>query len=277
MRLLTWNIKRDNKNLKKNTRKFKAENILSGIKNFDADIICLQEVPQNLLRPIKLTMAEKGYKMFQCSEYRRPNKKLFTRMLILTRVEVQNDGIISHRDDMFSSFHIRLQNEQQSIESMYVDVLVGSKKVRVFNTHLPLSVPPRVRMKYLDSILSHFDGDSENVVCGDFNPVSKFPFNVFWGWAHSYRLKDYLTYEPLMVRKKVKEAGLKSLFRFKCTHPITRQQLDYILAPKTLEIKEKKVISKRYKSDHKPLLVELATVESSTSLSTGALTNNISN
>lgn len=264
MRVLTWNIKRDNKNLTKNNTRFKSENIIGGIKDFDADVICLQEVPQNLLRSIKLSMGDIGYKMFQCAEYRRPNKKLFTKMVILARVDVLSDGIISHRDDMFNSLHIRLQNEQQSIESMYIDVMAGEKRVRIFNTHLPLSVPPRVRMQYLDSILSYFSKDAENVVCGDFNPVSKFPFNVFWGWAHSYRLKDYLTYEPLMIRKKVREAGLTSLFKFKCTHPITRQQLDYILAPKTLEIKEKKVLRKRYRSDHKPLFVELGKKEART-------------
>lgn len=258
MKLLTWNIKRDNKNLKKNTKRFNSDKIIEGIKDFDADVICLQEVPQNLLRSIKKAMEVEGYKMFQCAEYRRPSKNLFTKMVILSRTKIEGDGIVSHRDDMFASLHIRLQNEQQSMESMYVDVMAGEKKVRIFNTHLPLSVPPRVRMQYLDSILDAFDKDCENVICGDFNPVAKFPFSMFWGWAHSYRLRDYLAYEPLMVRKKVKQADLTSLFRFKCTHPVTRQQLDYILAPKTLDIKEKKVIRKRYKSDHKPLLVELA-------------------
>jgi len=249
MQLLTWNINRYNKRINE---------IPSAIQSFDADVVCLQEVPQSLIPELeKLT----DYALFICDEYARPNRDTFSKMAILSRLPVVQNGIVDHREESnsFISLHHKFQGgAQQALESQYIDIELSGKVHRIFNTHLPLSVPPRIRMQYLDNVLTTFDNDCENLICGDFNPVGKFPFHFFWGWAHSYRLRDYLSYEPLMLRKRMKENDLKNLFRFKCTHPITRQQLDYILAPKHVEIKQKKVIKKRFKSDHRALMVELA-------------------
>lgn len=242
MQIVTWNIYKDNKKLHK---------VVEGINTFGADVICLQEVPDEFAQRLKDL---EGYNVFITDEFH-------SKMVILSRLEVVGMGDVSHEETFttFEKVHKRYEKKYtQRLKSHFVDVIKEEVRYRVFNTHLPLRVPPKVRMHYLDTILGNFHEEAENILCGDFNPVGKFPFNMLWGWAHSYNLVDYLHHEPMMLRKKFKQLGMKNVFRFRCTHPVTRQQLDYILTPKTLKVKKKKVYSKRFASDHRPLMVEVA-------------------
>jgi endonuclease/exonuclease/phosphatase family metal-dependent hydrolase len=103
------------------------------------------------------------------------------------------------------------------------------------------------------------DASVPTIVCGDFNILEK-PHITLLNWILGGRATDALFYtrERTTIEERFVEHDLHNALRGAVTHPLSRSQLDHILASNTFSIKDASVLPDRVGSDHHPIRVEVA-------------------
>ena len=220
----------------------------------DADVMCLQEVPTDVVRAMK---KHKGLYIAEAKAQHRGRNRMQTRNVILSKYPIKEKGSLLLPGDEKPSIKSRLTKKGGPLEFQYVDIKLGSKKVRIFNSHLECNTSPRMRVKQFEHVLEASHRSGVNMYCGDFNIYGEWYVNLLVGYISNYKLDDISKSERKLFGQLFREHQLNNVFRGTVTYPRFRLQLDHILVPSGVPVVSKVVHKKRYGSDHRPIAVEV--------------------
>jgi endonuclease/exonuclease/phosphatase family metal-dependent hydrolase len=245
LKILSWNVYCRNRRFDK---------ALRFIDSHGADVICLQEVPVEILHIIK---KESPYFISEAMSHDHGKKPLKTRNVIISRYPIQETRSFLFKDEAKHSIKSRVTKLTGPLEFHYVDILLEDKKVRVFNSHLECNTSPRVRAEQFKQVVKESKDDRINIYCGDLNTYGKWYINLFIGYFSNYTFRDIAQSEKKLFSKIFNEYNLFDVFSGHVTYPRFLLQLDHILIPRDIEVISKKVYKQRYGSDHRPVFVEV--------------------
>jgi endonuclease/exonuclease/phosphatase family metal-dependent hydrolase len=241
----------------------KQDEAFEWIKMLDFDVLCLQEVPHDLLSRLKelpyhFTHANEGERAFATEK-----KGIPSYVVILSKYPFISDSSFAipkppntriGRAFMFI-LHRAFIDKRNAV---FVDVKIpGQKKpVRIFSVHISLSAP-KTRLEELLLTLTYRDPSQPTIICGDFNVIESFkcaPLNTMLGGP----LRETLARrkERTAVEKIFAEQKFLNPLRGEITHPFSKSQLDHILVTTDFEVIQKAVVKSHFGSDHLPVFIE---------------------
>jgi len=261
LKLLDWNVYCENGNTRAVTEFISAQN---------ADIVCLQEVSEELLA--RLSRLPTHALATALDEYRVKNGKHIPSYLVimtnLTVTEVRAVKFKRQPKRSLLALFARWLRIEECLEYQYADVLfmrgtVLKKPVpiRIFNTHLESIAGPKHRIARFTQVLRSFAAGKRNIVCGDLNVLRAW-YSFLWRLFLKFLQGELVTWEELWIKeykvfeKMFEKAHLFNVFNGATTHEWSGNQLDYILVPQGTEIARKTLFEETHGSDHKPMLVE---------------------
>lgn len=235
------------------------------IKKCDADIFCLQEVPESFLTRLKTLPFSLSYTIDFERIY--PNKIEAIYLVTLTKHQIEKEKrillpeyaeLLPWRTRLFVSIMPnRFFTKSRSNGGLHCDLRVQGKLIRVFNLHITLA-QPSWRVKEFEIAMMERDLSLPTVVCGDFNTIEAPRLSVL-NWILGGKVSDALFYarERTHIEKRFLEHSLVNALSKKITHPFSRSQLDHILVSKDLSLGNAVVIPEHYGSDHHPIQAEI--------------------
>jgi len=258
MKIYSWNM------LFRNLRRKSAFDF---VRNVDADVFCLQEVPKALLTRLEKTYTYIAYA--SDVEHLFPRNPIPTYNVILSRYPIRGQGIISFPDYqdilpprtrvarfLLRPFHF---SEIRNRNGLYADIEAPSGTVRIFNLHLILA-HPTWRLQEFERAMAERDPSLPTVVCGDFNIIES-PKASILNWVLGGRVSDAFRYkrERISIENRFVAHELTNALAGSHTHPFSHSQLDHILVSHALTVRDARVLPDRYGSDHHPIYVEITT------------------
>lgn len=252
MKILTWNIYKNNKNIVKAVEFLKKQN---------ADVICLQEFPADHLNLLNSL----GGHIAMCDEVHIPKnrKKNGTKVysVIFSRFPIREQVIIPHKktygDTKMGDVDVKDRYHHFQSDSLYVDIDAPQGVFRVFNTHFRCFAGPNHRLAQFKEVLERLDSQRPNIICGDFNMFGKPLVNILVWKFFGYKMQEIIINENKAIAKLLSEHNLKNCFYRQVTFWKFPIQLDYILVPLKVKVKMSKVFLHPHGSDHFPLLLEI--------------------
>lgn len=244
MKLLSWNVYNFNRHL---------DQALEFILSQDADVVCLQEVPGELLHKLQsFPELEIAYEI-DC----------FEKGIIAYLVTVSHHKVVDHGGVNFlhkkKSLLQKLFRWDEGMHALWVDVEFGGHHLRIFNTHLSMGTGPNQRSRQLAEITRQFVSNSGNVVCGDFNSFYSPLWGVLAGELLGVSREEFFTREVDNLAKFCNQFGLVDVIKEVITFPILGSgfRLDHILVPTPMRDSIARVLKNKPGSDHFPLVVEI--------------------
>ncbi|MBI2122368.1 MAG: hypothetical protein HYT98_04590 [Candidatus Sungbacteria bacterium] len=227
------------------------------LKNGKFDVICLQEFPIQDLKKLNLLTAhlyfEEEFLVYNNS--RKKPDRMYT--VIISNTPIQNKGVIKHKnyyeditkqDDRYQDFRA---------DSMYADIDIGERKLRIFNVHFRCVAGPYHRLSQFREVLENFNPQRENIVCGDLNTFGHPVINIFVWKYFGFKIREFFINEKTILRATFDLNKLQNPFRGLLTFLKFPMQLDYILLPNITKIISKRRFLNSYGSDHLPISVEI--------------------
>ena len=245
LKIFSWNMYCHNRNFK---------GALKFLESIEADVMCLQEVPTAIAREMK---KKREWYVTEAKARHRGRKRLKTRNVIVSKYPVKEKGGDAFADEKKRAIKSRMSGLCGPLDFQYIDIKVGRRKVRVFNSHLECNTSPRMRVEQFKQVLDLSHKSSANIYCGDLNTYGQWYLNIFVGYFSNYKLSDVKDSEKKLFSKLFKEYKLHNVFHKHVTYPLFRLQLDHILIPDTMNVLQKNVYNERYGSDHRPICVEV--------------------
>ena len=246
----------------------KLEEAFVFIQNANADIFCLQEVPEQFARRLR----ELPYHIASGSETDRFSREGVCEhheLVVLSRYPITKTQVLPlpSRDVSFSrrgKFFIWLMTRVagwwhtgEKRDALMVELQTPAGKLQVYNLHLTLT-NPQWRLEEFESALANREIADTTIVCGDLNTVEK-PHITPLNWMFGGTLSDVFCYkrERINLEKRFAEHTLMNPLYGKTTHSLSQSQLDHILVSDTFSVKEASVLQNRYGSDHNPIRVQV--------------------
>ena len=257
MKIVSWNIYFRNADF---DRAFRF------IESLEYDVLCLQEVPEELLTRLKKLPVDIRWSVDVDRLFKQGTVRNY--LVILSRHPIEDV-----REFTFSLPHIPWRTKLfmhllrplgwSKIEgrtALIADVkLPGySSPVRVACLHLLLA-HPSVRFTEFERTMEAIGETSEKILCGDFNIIES-PKVSLISWAHGGTVLDTLLWkrERAELERRFAHYRLVNPHLNQITHPFSRSQLDHILVSGHMKIKNSGVMEDPTGSDHLPIFVELA-------------------
>jgi endonuclease/exonuclease/phosphatase family metal-dependent hydrolase len=250
MKIVTWNAWVKNLDQKKN--------LIDLIQFTKADVLCLQEVESKLLSYLKKNSL--GFKIKYTEDYRKKRNGSWVTyyLVMLSRFPFSNKRHhFAVHEFSQKSLWDTLNKWEESIRFMYGDVSNNGCNYRIFNVHMEVSAGPLPRIKQFRKTLEHFSKTKKNIIAGDFNIFFHPILNPFVFWLFGANPRDIFVHERKWFEREFRLNNLVNPFSRNITYPKFRLQLDHILTPEDLKIKDKHVFKNRFGSDHRPLLLEI--------------------
>lgn len=258
MIIYSWNILFSNRSLEK---------AFAFIRDADADIFCLQEVPEAFVERLR-TLPYAVASVQETERIDADGRRIRQELVVLSRYPLQNIQKIElpRREMQFgkrSRFFARLMvwifgwalgtGERNAL---VVDVTTPTGSLHIYNLHLSLT-NPAWRLEEFEHALQARDPKTPTIVCGDFN-VLETPHITLLNWMFGGKFSDIFRNrrERTHIEKQFVAHELKNPLRGKRTQTLSRSQLDHILIPHTLSIRNARVLTDRMGSDHHPISVE---------------------
>lgn len=245
LKVFSWNMYCHNRNF---------NGALKFLEDIDADVMCLQEVPTAIAREMK---KKREWNVTEAKARHRGRKRTKTRNVIVSKYPVKGKGGDAFADEEKRAIKSRISGLCGPLEFQYIDIKVGNRKVRIFNSHLECNTSPRMRAEQFKQVLQLSHKSSANIYCGDLNTYGQWYLNIFVGYISNYTLGDITRSEKKLFNDLFKEYKLHNVFHGHVTYPLFRLQLDHILIPDDMTLVRKQVHKKRYGSDHRPICVEV--------------------
>lgn len=257
MKIYSWNILYRNQEL---------DRAFEFISRTDFDIFCLQEVPEEFLARLKTLPCSLASRID--TEKVLPSKIVPMHNVILSKHQITAQGEIPFTDywPIFpwrTRFFIRLMPVQLFSKhlnrgSLYADMRIHDRPLRVFNLHLTLA-QPALRLKEFETAMMERDTSRETIVCGDFNTLQQ-PHITPLSWLLGGRLSDAFLYnrERTHIEKRFVEHELVNPLYGGITHPLSQSQLDHILISHSFVVQNANILPDRMGSDHHPIHVEIS-------------------
>jgi len=248
MRLINWNISIHNWNIEK-----ALKNILS----HTPDILCIQELPE---RGIDYLKKIPGYELVYCFDNKTDKISRTAFLAILTRYKILTTGTYDYGQYALTPLMEKLFGGKQG-KSLYVDVDINGKVRRIHTLHLTWPVRPGIRIAEFSRFLDVAKPGNTELVCGDLNTFGKFKNNFLAYFLFGYNRQDLFTNEKNIFKDFFQKFEWQNPFEgtVSPTWPwrFSRAQLDYILVPQNMIVKNKLLLKKSYGSDHHPQMVDL--------------------
>jgi len=252
MKIYSWNVYYHSKT---------PEKQFEYIKNLDFDILCLQEVPENLLKRFKTLPCNVVSAIDITFFSKKKEKTIYT--AILSRYPIRASGAIPFppiKLPVRALWVLKMRSgwiDYRYHGSLYADVDSGNGPVRVFSIHLTLSSPSN-RYRELRIVEKFLPRKFCPILTGDFNIIDNSSMKML-GWLAGSPFSESVPWhrERKHVEMLFKEWGLKNPLRKKVTHRFSHSQLDHILVPHDAKVVKAEVVKKTYTSDHHPVMVEV--------------------
>lgn len=256
MKIYSWNVWDNNKT---------PELVLESIQQLDFDILCLQEVPESLLKKLNVLPYAQVHSVDLIRL--RSKKEEACYLAILTHYPIIHHGsfftcpkpVYSLRTRAFLGLGLFGFSRLKDHGALYADIKIpGSERpVRIFSLHLRLNGPIE-RQKELAIVSSHMDKASSTIVCGDFNIIDR-PLQKSFSWLLGSSIREALPWYPerQLMEKQFGSLGLKNVLRGQKTNIRFANQLDHILVPKAASIITAGVYEKAFGSDHYPVYASI--------------------
>ena len=260
MKIYSWNVLRSNR---------KLPELYSFVENLDFDVLCLQEVTDEMLSHLKKMPFHIAFHVDRIAEVIHlfsKNKSEVNYVVILSKYEILNQQQIqfpkllrTFNSNVFEFVMERLQKWESisNLGSVFVDIKVNDQAMRIFNVHLALW-NPQTRAKEFDHLMEYLPKDGDVIVCGDFNILEYGPIKIL-NWLLGGTLAEGMPWysERAIFEDRFKKFGFKNPLRGKITHKFSRSQLDHILLSTELKVANSHVIEDAHGSDHQPVCVEV--------------------
>lgn len=247
--MISWNIWCKNKE--------QASSIRELIQSCNPDIICLQEVSQEGLDYIQSLDDYHHIHAIDYVSHKSGQKKEYY-LVILSKHTIDNThkNKESVRHITQPSLWDKINRWEESMEFQYADICYENIHYRIFNIHLEISAGPKTRLAQFDQIIPLLDPSKVSLVAGDFNIFARWFIGIPFGWLFGFSLQEAMVHERKIFEQHFEDLGFCNIFRQKITYPRYRLQLDHILTPKDLDVRQYNVIKDMKKSDHHPISIE---------------------
>lgn len=229
------------------------------------DIFCLQEVPQAFLDrlsnlPYNLTYVSEVTLMTR-TQIIPVYSVLLSKHPIVNTTKITFDYVNPTFGGRLVRACIDLTRKERVIawkdrNAFSVEIEYNNERFQIFNIHLPLTYPKQ-RIKELIKILSSRKEGAKIIICGDFNTLEKFSITLL-NWLMGGSFLDWVFYkrERHYIENFFNGFRIANPLVGTITHPISGSQLDHILVSHDISVSLAKVITKRYGSDHNPIVVK---------------------
>ena len=254
MRVYSWNMFCFN-------RRPKA--VLDFVGTVEADIVCLQEVPKKLLKPLKILFPHSEHTVD--SERAIGKKDLTNYNVILSKYPLSKVHAIQHADiahSLRTKITIRAMSPMgwakiKNRNALAVTAHTPLGPIQVFNAHLTLASPSHRKAEFAN-LLTVRTPEIPAIIAGDFNilehPRIK-PLSWFLGASIKESLPSYPERE--LFEERFKNASLKNPHLGSVTHNFSQSQLDHVLVSESLTITDSGVHPHLNGSDHYPVFVDI--------------------
>ncbi len=227
----------------------------------DADVICLQEVPDPVLREL-LGRDDTGYahavaRGMRCAEHGECFLVILSRYPVIRHKKIRGNEGRGWRS-FFSSVWHRLE---EHLESHYIDVLTQEDRVRIFNVHLEVGTGPRNRLTQFLRVLRH-SAHGKNIIAGDLNIYGETWYQRFIGlmWF-GLQFRELLMDEREEFERVFSKFRLRNMFRGRTTFCAVEGaadfQFDHILLPEDAIVSSTSVFEEQCGSDHKLIIADV--------------------
>lgn len=255
MKVYSWNVYCYNKT---------PERVCDFIERLDFDVLCLQEVTPELLDCFKAMPFEIAYHTDVIRLYSL-NKEELNYVVILSKHPILERGTLQFPDIPFplhtrifvtlmGRFGWSLITERGSV---YADIQIRNRCIRVFSTHLTLWGPGN-RAEEFRELMKYVKPTMPTIIGGDFN-VIEHPGMKIINWILGAPIHEAFPWYPerALFEERFRRYGFKNPHRDKITHKFSQSQLDHILITHDLSTKSAWVLPDLHGSDHYPVGVEL--------------------
>jgi endonuclease/exonuclease/phosphatase family metal-dependent hydrolase len=261
MKIYSWNILRSNR---------KLPEVYEFIENLDFDVLCLQEVTQEMLETLskmKFHVAHGVDRYAEVVHIFKKNKKEVNYVVILSKYKILNTGKVefptllsTFRSRTFSYLMglVRKWEVVTNLGSIYIDIEVENKIIRIFSVHLALW-NPKTREKEFNQLLKHLPEKGSVVMAGDLNILEFGPIKIL-NWILGGSIMEGMPWYPerKLFEERFTLANVQNPLLGKITHPFSRSQLDHVLVSKDIRVENAWVVSNSYGSDHQPVGIQIA-------------------
>ena len=260
MKVYSWNLLRKNRNVPELCRY---------IEELDFDIICLQEVTEEMLVRLKKMPFDIAYHPDRIAEVIKLFSKNETEVnyaVILSRYEILQHGKIefpkllrTFNSNTFEFFMERIQKWESvsNLGSVYADIEVEGKPLRIFSVHLALW-NPQTRANEFEHLMEYLPAKGETIVCGDFNILEYGPVKIL-NLLLSGSVSEGMPWYPerKLFEARFKKYELVNPHYGKTTHKFSRSQLDHVLVSRGIRVTNAQVEEDSHGSDHQPIWAEV--------------------
>lgn len=231
--------------------------VIEFLKNEKFDVICLQEFPIEYLEKLSSLFSHYIFEK-ELLVYKNGRKKT-TRVYTVTisRIPIKNTDVIQHKEFYEEGAKRERRYRNFRAHSIYADIDVGKRKMRIFNVHFKCVAGSHHRFSQFREILHHFDPERENIICGDLNTFSRPIINIFIWKYFGLKVKELFIHEKKSLKRIFDLHKLKNPFENFVTFLKFPVQLDYILLPTLTKMISKRRFLRRRGSDHFPISVEI--------------------
>jgi endonuclease/exonuclease/phosphatase family metal-dependent hydrolase len=251
MKIYSWNVLYINKHILE---------MSDFIERLDFDVLCLQEVPIALLEIVKKSFENIAYGTEVQDEHGMETYSVIISKHAILKSESYEVPLPSvpfrARITMKLMSVIDTWNKMIKKGSVFADILMEGKLVRVYCVHLTIA-GPTFRAKEFQTTLNRRGENIPEIIAGDFNIVEH-PLIKIYSWLLGSPLKEGMPWFPERRRfdKKLDEEGLQNPLKGRITHPFSVSQLDHILLSRGIIATKAWVELDSYGSDHQPVGIE---------------------
>jgi len=248
MKIISWNLRFDNKFYKKSIDHCIKKN---------PDIALFQEVSKNSLDYLK----KSNYFVYETLVTTGKREVYNSYLATISKKELSNmTEIITQKEDINTPYEkflfVYFKAKKLYCKAQSFDLEDDTK---IFNLHLSAFVGAKKRIDQFKVVLKNMDKKKNNIIAGDLNVLGTRLRNTILSPIMKIDKKDIDLDERHEFNKLFKKYYLTNHFEGDITFPIPffRIQPDHILLPDHLEIKSKSISRKLHWSDHKMISVEI--------------------
>ncbi len=258
MRIITWNVRYDNKRT--------IEAVQSALE-YKPDLLCLQEVPQQTLAWLRELQGYYVNASYDFTHLRNPNKNGY--ICTVTRVKPYDVSEVVYDKNTYSSLlsrvlYFMITHKIERHTALIIDINTPKGKLQIVNTRLSCAVGTSDRLLEFETMKQHIHyQEIPTIFCGDFNVVDSNWFNRITGWLRGFDSHDYKINERQAFESLYKDAHLVNVFHGQSTMFFRKPllQLDHILTPKNAIVIHSEIAKDMYGSDHRMLLLDFTMPE----------------
>ena len=260
MKIYSWNVLRSNR---------KLPELYRFIEELDFDVLCLQEVTEEMLTALKDMPFEIAYHVDRFAHVVTLRKKAYvevnyavilSRHPIISHTKIEFSKLLrTFTSKVFEYFMSRIEKWESlsNLGAVSADVNINGEVVRIFSVHLALW-NPQTRANEFAELMKYVSEEHPTIVAGDLNILEYGPIKII-NWILGGSLMEGMPWysERNLMETEFKKNKLSNPLLGKITFKFSRSQLDHILVTPEFKVIEAWVLPEAHGSDHQPIAAEI--------------------